>query len=91
MPVPVDPGALSGYADDLRNATHKLISTAPPTQADAGQSSAALAAAVAELLRTSAGLAEITLRAADDLASNKTVYATATGSSTGADSAIEAD
>lgn len=73
--VRADPAAIGGLAGDLRGSTDRLGATKPAAEADAGPSSAAVSATVAELMRTAAGFAETTNKTADDLDLNKATYA----------------
>lgn len=75
MSFRVDPATIDALAADLDTATRKLAEGKPAPEADAGPSSAAVTATVAELMRTAAGLVEVTSKAAGDLRANKMTYA----------------
>lgn len=75
MTVRTDPEALGGLASDLRGSTDRLGATKPAAEADAGPSSAAVSATVAEFMRTAAGVAEAASKTAGDLDANKATYA----------------
>lgn len=71
-----DPAFIGGLGDELDQSMRALADAKPAPGADAGPSTAAVGATVAELMRAAAGLAETTAKTADDLHSNKHTYAT---------------
>ncbi|MER5390946.1 hypothetical protein [Saccharopolyspora sp. NPDC002686] len=74
MNVRIDPANLSELAEGIERSTEELGKTQPLSPADAGPSSAAVAATAADLLRAAAGLVETVHKGAADLDANKTTY-----------------
>ncbi|WP_263249566.1 hypothetical protein [Saccharopolyspora rosea] len=74
--INVNPDALRRVADDMRTSTAKLDAAAknPVSEVNAGKSSPEVQAAIATLLRASAGLLDGTLRTADEVAAGRTDY-----------------
>lgn len=75
MTLRTDPAALDHLASDLERSSSHLGATKPPPEADAGASSAAVSATMAELLRAAAGLVETTSKTADGVHTSARTYA----------------
>ncbi|MBB5155853.1 hypothetical protein [Saccharopolyspora phatthalungensis] len=75
MNVRIDPDFLARLARELDNSTNRLGDSPPSPEADAGPSSGAVSATLADLLQAAAGMAETVSRAAADLDANKATYA----------------
>ncbi|QUG99737.1 hypothetical protein HUO13_02025 [Saccharopolyspora erythraea] len=74
MGVRIDPAKLGEMAGGLQRATDDLSKARPLPPGDAGPSSAAVSATVADLLRAAAGYVETAHRGAADLDANKADY-----------------
>lgn len=84
MELRTDPVVIGGLADDLEGSTADLGSVKLAPEADAGASTAALSAALADLVRSDAGLAETAASTSEDLRSNQVVYANTEAENIGA-------
>ncbi|WP_092923194.1 hypothetical protein [Actinopolyspora alba] len=78
-----DPAFIAELGNELERSTEGLRNRIPAPRADAGPSTQAIAATVAEVLRAAAGLTETTFDTADDLHANRATYATVEDDNTG--------
>ncbi len=83
MNVRIDPATLARLAGELERSTDELGKAQPLPPADAGPSSAAVSATVADLLRAAAGYVETAHRGAADLDANKADYASTDDANSG--------
>lgn len=74
MGVRIDPAKLAEMAGVMERSTDELGRAQPLPPGDAGSSSAAVSATVADLLRSAAGFVEIFHKGAEDLDANKATY-----------------
>ncbi|MGP4019843.1 hypothetical protein [Saccharopolyspora sp. 5N708] len=74
MSVRIDPVKLSEIAGSIERSTDELAKAQPLPPGDAGPSSAAVSATVADLLGAAAGYVETVHRGAADLDANKATY-----------------
>lgn len=70
-----DPDVIDRLAFGLHGSTAGMVRSAPPPEADAGPSSAAVTALIAELVRAAAGALEVTERTSAGLHANGSTYA----------------
>ncbi|GAA3355910.1 hypothetical protein [Saccharopolyspora gregorii] len=71
----VDPDVIGRLAFGLHGSTAGMAISSPPPEVDAGPSSAAVTALIAELVRAAAGALEITERSSAELHANGSAYA----------------
>lgn len=83
MTLRTDPAALDQLASDLTRSTEPGGTAKPAPEADAGSSSAAISATLAELMRAAAGLIETTSTTADNVHRSAHTYADTDQSSAG--------
>ncbi|GAA0503069.1 hypothetical protein GCM10011581_27000 [Saccharopolyspora subtropica] len=74
MNVRIDPATLAELAGGIERSTDELGKAQPLPPGDAGPSSAAVSATVADLIRAAAGYVETVHRGAADLHANKATY-----------------
>lgn len=72
--VRIDPAKLAEMSGSLERSTDEMGKVQPLPPGDAGPSSAAISATVADLLRSAAGYVETVHRGAGDLDANKATY-----------------
>lgn len=83
MTLRTDPAALDQLAGDLERSTEPLGTAKAAPEADAGPSSAAISATLAELMRAAAGLVETTSTTAENVHRSAHTYASTDQSNAG--------
>jgi hypothetical protein len=81
--VRIDPAKLSELAGGMERSTDELGKVQPLPPGDAGPSSAAVSATVADLMRAAAGYVETVHKGAVDLDANKVTYSGADDTNSG--------
>lgn len=89
MVMRTDPASLSQLASDLEGSGGALGAAKAMPEADAGASSAAVSATVAELTRAAAGLVETTSKGADAVHASAQTYADTDRSNAGQMSQVQ--